>query len=546
LAKSISFSRLPGGNPIFQDYVKSFERVRHLYSVNYPDPPAQWSSVTHRQGTTEDRTDLVEGLLDDARRWNCTRQTRQHIEALRHPDTLAVVTGQQVGLFGGPLYTFYKATAAVLWAQALQALTGRLAVPVFWMETSDHDFHEVNHIRMLDPGGDEALLQLPHAPEEKRRIVGTITLNGEIEKLIQRLWALLPANTYRGPFLEQLRSFYHPGETLGDAFARFMAHLFGEDGLVLYDAENARCKKPLAPLWDRILASSPELNRLLTEATQQVHRSGYPPQIQPQNDRLQLFLRTGDVRVPVTLRGELLHDGRPPEKLGLEELRRRAERHPELFIPKVSLRPVVQDYLFPTAAYIAGPAEIAYLAQLLPLYRQLGVTPPAVIPRLSVTLIESKVRKVLDKYNFTPEQLRLGADPLIHQLLSADPSNDPVSLFAGARRKWEEINDELMGGMMAIDPTLEHTVEKTMERQRQGLDLLEVKAREAIQRKHETLVAQVRKACVNLMPGGQLQERRYSLPYYLARYGRSLSLKVRQQCQVDLYRHQLVYLEEGE
>lgn len=547
MSKSVSFHRLPGGNPIFIDYVEHFDQVSQFFHVDYRRSPHHWGSLLNNLREKRPyREELIGGLLDDARRWDSGRQTVKHIEALRDPDTVAVLTGQQVGLLGGPLYSFYKATAAVLWAQAIQKATGRSTVPVFWMETSDHDFYEVNSARLLDMEGEEVLLSLTNPPEQKRRIVGTIVLNGEVDKLVQRLWSLLPANTYRGPYLEMLASCYNAGTTFGDAFARLYSFLFREDGLILFDAENARCKKAAIPLLDRVFSESKALNQLLFDMTQRVDHHGYPPQIQPQEDKLQLFAKVDNTRVPIGADGVILHEDRPAEHLGIEALRKRALEHPEQFLPKVSLRPIMQDYLFPTAAYIAGPAEIAYMAQLKPLYEHLAVTMPVIIPRLSLTLIEGKIRKILDKYNFTPEQLRLGAQNLINQLLQADPGNDLVALFARSREKWQEVKDELTVGLMAIDPTMEHPVEKTMQHWLQSLETLEEKAREALRRKHETLVSQVKKATVNLAPGGHLQERRYSLPYYFGRYGRSLAQRIRSQAQIDLYRHQLIYLDEGE
>ncbi len=547
MPKSISFARLPGGNSLFLDYLEHFDKVRNFYALDYRQPVTQWEQIlSSPSGRTLDRTDLVEGLLADARLWNSSKQALRNIEALRDPATLAVITGQQVGLFGGPLYTYFKATSAVLWAQAIHKATGRPTVPVFWMETSDHDFFEINHVRLLDTEGEEVLLSLTNPPEEKRRIVGTIVLNGEVERLIQRLWTLLPANTYRSPFLELLSSAYHPGVTLAGGFARFFGHLFADDGLIMVDAENPRIKKAAAPMYDRILYSGGQLNHLLQRSTQAVHRAGYPPQIQPQDDRLQLFYREGEVRVPINASGTLLHDDKPHEHVGIENLRHQIQSTPERFLPKVSLRPIVQDYLFPTLAYIAGPAEITYMAQLKPLYEHLGVPMPVIVPRVSITLIEAKIQRVLDKYSFTPEQLRQGAAHLINQLLESDPASDLISVFAGAREKWQEVKDTLTVGLMAIDPTLEHPVDKTMEHWKQGLSLLEQKAQAALRRKNDTLVSLINKAVTNLTPGGQLQERRFCLPYYQARYGRNLSQRIRSQAQIDLYRHQLIYLGEGD
>lgn len=544
MPKSISFHRLPGLNSLFVDYVENFERVSSFYEQDYRQPVEQWKGI--RETTNLHKKDLVEGLLEDAQRWESGRQTIKNIEALAKPETLAVVTGQQVGLFGGPLFTFYKATSAVLWARRIEKETGRPTVPVFWMETTDHDFYEINYIRMLNLAGEEVTLSLSNAPKEKRRVVGGITFNGEIKQLIHRLWNLMPANTYRGPLLEMLSDIYKPGETVGNAFARLFTYLFGDDGLVLFDADNARAKGAVRPLLDRIIESGDGLNDLLEESTKAVEDKGYQAQISPQEDRLQLFVKEGEVRIPVSNDGTLLYEDRPHEQIGLEGLRRRAAENPEIFLPKVSLRPIMQDYLFPTAAYLAGPSEIAYFAQLKPLYQHLGVRMPAIIPRLSLTLLEAKIKKILDKYGFTPEQLSKGPQELIRERLESDSSNDIVGLFAGIRKKWGEIHEELGFGLMHIDPTLQHPMEKTLARFQQGLNVLEDKARMALSHKNETLVSQVEKCCRHLAPHSQLQERRYSMQYYLVRYGRSLGQRIRSQAKIDLFRHQLIDLENGD
>ena len=542
MSKSIPFHRLPGLNPIFLDYIRSFNKVSSFFNADYRKPPSKWPFST--KGFKAPRDSLVEGLLKDAERWKCRKKTIQNIETLKDPDTLAVLTGQQVGLYGGPLFTCYKALSSILWAKQIAESTGRPTVPVFWMETSDHDFYEVNHIRLLDLKGEEVSLALNQSPEEKRRVVGTIPLNGEIEQLTRRLYHMLPANSYRGLYMEMLSSCYRQETTLGDAFAQLYAKLFADEGLILFDAESAACKKEIAPLLDKILVSTEELNQLLESSTEVISQKGYQPQITPQHDRMQLFYQEKDVRIPITNDGRLLYEDQSEKNLGIAELRRIAGEMPERFLPKVSLRPILQDYLFPTAAYCAGPTEIAYFAQLKPLYEHLGVTMPAIIPRLSLTLLESKIKKILDKYQFTPEQLNRGPQDLINDMIEADPSNDVVGLFAEARKKWEDLNHHLTLGLIRIDPTLQHPAEKTLSRWQQGLHVLEEKARSALSHKSQTLVTQTEKACTHLLPNGIFQERRYSLQYYLFRYGRSLFDRIRAQAKIDLFRHQLIDLSE--
>ncbi len=541
MPKSIAFHRLPGLHPIFLDYTGNFDQIAQFFNADYRKPLKKWPLTNEIRNVP--KHELVEGLLDDARRWNSRDKTIENIEALRNPDTLAVVSGQQVGLFGGPLLTYYKALSAILWAKQIETVSGRKTVPIFWMETSDHDFYEVNFIRILDRKSEETTISLTQAPKEKRRIVGGIPLGEEINQLLRRLYHTLPANTYRGSFIETLSSFYRQGETLGDAFAQLFSYYFGEDGLILFDAENSRCKRAITPLLDRILQSSDSLNEKLVSTTETVRNAGYEPQIHPQENRMQLFLKEGNVRIPIDAEGAILYEDQPQKKPGIDELRRIADEAPGNLLPKVSLRPIMQDYLFPTVAYLAGPSEIAYFAQLKPLYELLEVKMPAIIPRLSITLIENKISKTLDKHQFTPEQLAEGANKLVNDIIESDPSNDIVGLFADARKKWDDLNHLLTFGMVRIDPTLGHTVEKSMIRWQQGLYVLEEKARAALNQKNKTLVSQVHKCCQHLAPNGIFQERRYSLSYYQARYGRALFENIRSQSQIDLYEHQLISLE---
>jgi bacillithiol biosynthesis cysteine-adding enzyme BshC len=540
MGKSIPFHNLPGFNPIFLDYIRNFNKVSAFFNIDYRKPPEKW--VIQQNAPEAPKEFLIEGLLQDADRWKCRKKTIKNIETLRDPKCLAVITGQQVGLYGGPLYTYYKALSAILWAKQIKKVTGRPTVPIFWMETSDHDFYEVNHARLLDLQGQEVSLALSQAPNEKRRVVGSIPLNGEIEQLTRRLYHILPANSYRGLYMEILSSCYRQGVTLGDAFAQLFSKLFSDDGLILFDTENKTCKKDAAPLLDKILASTEVLNQLLEESTKAVAKKNYPPQISPHRDRMQLFYKEGEIRIPITDDGRLLYDDNTDKNLGIAELRKIASDNPDRFLPKVSLRPIIQDYLFPTAAYCAGPTEIAYFAQLKPLYEHLGITMPVIIPRLSITLLETKIKKILEKYQFTPEQLNRGAQELINEMIESDSSNDVVGLFAEARKKWEDLNHHLTLGLIRIDPTLQNPTEKTLSRWQQGLQVLEEKARAALSHKSQTLVAQTEKACTHLCPNGVLQERRYSLQYYLFRYGRSLFDRIRAQTKIDLFKHQLINL----
>jgi len=373
--------------------VDHFERVKPFY-FHPPVMPAVTRSA-RKLGYPDDRRAEVSSILH-----------RQNValgvgaEALANLDRLergavAVVSGQQVGLFSGPAYSVYKALTAVQIAEELTR-GGIPAVPIFWMATEDHDLDEVRHATWFDQGK-LVRFELPAAAETGRP-VGRIPLGAQIAPLVQEAAELLA--TQGSDLLAQyLIESYRPEETYGSAFGKLFARLFAQHGLILMDPLDTGLHKVAAPLYQHALAERDALNEKLLQRGRELDRAGFGTQVKVTSRSTLLFHLADGVRQVITANSGKFQTGE--KAWARDELVHMTHAEPENFSPNALFRPVVQDYLLPTAAYIAGPAEISYFAQSEVVYRHLLGSMPVVLPRAGFTLIDAKANKLLRKYCLT-------------------------------------------------------------------------------------------------------------------------------------------------
>jgi bacillithiol biosynthesis cysteine-adding enzyme BshC len=307
---------------------------------------------------------------------------------------VAVVTGQQVGLFTGPAYSFYKAVTAAAYAEELTR-QGIEAVPVFWLATEDHDLAEINHAAWTTRTG-LAEFALPVGEGEEGRRVGEIALGEAIVAPI-----VTAVDTLEGPHAADvaraLRESYAPDETYGSAYGKLIARLVAGRGIVFLDPLDSRLHHFAAGMYRRALDESDSLRDALLARSKELERGGFHAQVKVARESTLLFYNVDGIRQPLRQRNGKFFAG--DATFSGEELRSAIEKTPEAFTPNVLLRPVVQDTLLPTAAYIGGPAEIAYMAQAEVVYKHLLGRMPAILPRASFTIIEPLVARLLKKYD---------------------------------------------------------------------------------------------------------------------------------------------------
>ncbi|HEX9950934.1 MAG TPA: bacillithiol biosynthesis cysteine-adding enzyme BshC, partial [Rubricoccaceae bacterium] len=424
--------------------------------------------------------------------------------------------------------TVYKALSAVRTAVHVEALTGRPAVPVFWLADEDHDFAEVReavftdgpHIRRVAYDDGRPLGAAPRPP------VGRIVLDAaRLAETFAQLERALPAGPHRAQALALARDAYRAGRTMRDAFAILLRSL--APGLVLMSADDVRLKRLAAPVLEREAEDWRETAQTLDAQSARLVAAGFHAQVAP--SPLGLFWTDDDgIRRPVdpldagseagarsggvTLRGTGI-------RWTDAEWTQRVAGHPQHVSPNVVLRPLVQDTLLPTAAYVAGPGEAAYYAQLTPVYAAFGVPMPAIVPRLSLTLVEPGVRKVLDRDGLGVPDLRGRLDGLWARLALAD--SDIPGAFADARRDAEALADRLDRATASVDGSLAGAAGAARQALRDAVARLETKTVRVEKRRHADVRARLDRAQAALWPGGALQERALSPLQIVALHGLS-------------------------
>ena len=395
--RRIPFDQMEGFSSLFSTYCTDYERLAAFYAGDWRSPEARKQVAQAAATHPRDRDRLADVLLRQNERWGLDAATRAHIDALRDPDTIAVVTGQQVGLLTGPLYTPYKTLTTLQLARQLHAETGRTVVPVFWLEGSDHDFEEVAHVNLLGPGAVAPIEYSGHVLPEEGNLgpVGRLQLKDQIVEVIDQVEAVLPPTEFRDTLMAHLREAYRPGTTLLDAFAHVMRALFPETGLVFMDPDDADLKAMVAPFFRREIEDYATASARL-EAVSEALAEDFHVQVRTRPTNL--FLCDGVGRHPIDAEEDHFVLRGTERTFSRNQLLALLDSDPRCFSPNVVLRPLMQDWLLPTAAYVGGPGEVAYFAQYKPIYEWAGVPMPIIFPRASLTITEAKVRKVLDRH----------------------------------------------------------------------------------------------------------------------------------------------------
>jgi bacillithiol synthase len=542
-AHCLPFSQIPHTTHLFTDFLAYTPQVQPFYphSPHFSEWLKEEASTLRYDSSRRERVSDV--LKRQNRSWDASPQTLTNLDRLRN-GAAAVVTGQQVGLFGGPMFAIYKALTAVKLAEE-STKAGVDAVPVFWLATSDHDLAEVNHVAF--PGPDGALQTLsttshdvPAAP------VSAVRLGDEILPVVEQALSLLGDSEVS----QFLRESYRPGETLGTAFARFYARLFAEWGVILLDAADAELHRVAEPIYRAAIERVEQLETALLLRGTALESAGYFQQVKVTPSSVPLFALLDGARTAIHKRNDGVYHapeftiGSQPgaEKLSSEELLDRIESAPENFSPNVLLRPVVQDYLLPTLAYTGGAAETAYFAQAGAVYEAIlgRVTP--IVPRFSATLVEPKVQRWLGQYDIAVQDVFDGPDALRQKLASRTLPEDLQAAFDQANKAIEGSFSGLKDALAKLDPTLVEASQTGASKIRYQLDRLRERATAAELRRSEVVNRHADALSHALYPGNALQERGVAGCYFVARHGTELLRSIYDAIQLDCHDHQILEL----
>lgn len=530
-----------GFSRLYRDYLYDYQKVQQFYHSDFHSFQHIPALAAHVNGRIGHRELLAEVLREQNLRWNCSEQTLGHIRDLGQDNGFAVVTGQQVGMLGGPLYTIYKTITAVkLVKQLRKTFPDYRFAPVFWLEGEDHDLDEVSKVGLLNsehrPISLEYLVK-GKAAGKNLGAVGEIPLDEYRETFIDQIQGSLSNSEFKSQVLDLIRSTYAPGVTLNAAFAAFMNRLFEDEGLVFISANDRRLKQVLSPIFLREIQEFPRVSQMIIQRSAELE-SRYHAQIKTKAMNLFYYHKGGRYFIEPRETDFSLKGTR--HFIQKEELLAIAKDTPELLSPNVALRPICQDTLLPTIAYVAGPSEIAYFAQLQPVYENFAMTMPVIYPRASATIVEEKFLKTIDKFQLELIEFFDDINRVNRKVVEITSEVNVDEMFSEALQHLTDKMNEMKFGMNYIDPTLLGALENTRSKLETHLHSLKERVVEAQKRKHETALRQVEKVSNAVFPNGNMQERELNIVYFLNKHGLDFVRHLNEVLQIDEFKHQVI------
>lgn len=460
-----------------------------------------------------------------------------HIEYLRAPDTVAVVSGQQAGLFGGPMLTVWKILASIHLAEQLRA-RGRSAVPVFWMASEDHDFEEVRQTTVLTRDG--SLLDVAcHPAFNGRPSVGAIQLDATVSAAVSQLADALPNSDFAPDLLRRLNDCYQPERFWCDAFAMWLHSLFAPFGLIILDPRDVRLRTLTQPTFEAVIDLLPAIMERLAEQVRNWRSAGKPAQVSIQENSTLLFLEVNGHRTPLLRNGQWFYPKSETEmRYTARDLRHILQDAPLRMTPNALLRPVIQDRLLPTFIQVIGPAEAAYLEQSQLIYDALQTPPPLRRLRPSVTLLEQRHAKLLAKLSLAPDDVFLGRQELQRRAALASADQRAIQAFDRIKKTIGAELDMLQDVLQGSDPSLANALQRGREKIFYHIHGLEQRFLSNHAQRQETITRQIERATNALAPYGKRQERILNLLSFLVKYGPELLTRCYQRIRFDATEHQ--------
>jgi bacillithiol synthase len=540
----LPFSEVPHQSKIFVEYQQNPLSLKNYYpetvashtqiSRNIPDVLARYKA---------DRRLLCDALEEMNKKFDAGEKTLENIKLLRESDCVAVVSGQQAGLFSGPLYTIYKALSAVKLTECLRG-RGFKAVPVFWIATEDHDFEEVSKAFVIDKNG-----RLKHLKNEPKRCyenlpVGYVKLDDSIKQTVDELFSALPVTEFTGELRKLIDEKWTAGSYFGDAFAGFLTRLFDKYGLIMLCPLDKRLKQIAAPIYTEAIKKSDEIVSALIKRSEELVEKGYHAQVLVEADYFPLFWQAKDHTrnaLKKSAAGTFKTKDESRE-FTLAELAEIAERDPQRFSPSVVLRSVAQDYILPTVCYFGGAAEIAYFAQSAEVYRILDRPVTPIFHRQSFTFVEAKHARTLQKYDLKLTDLFGGIEPILPKIVEEHLNPETARIFAEAEEKINAQLNRLDQNLVNIEPTLADNLATRRRKIIYHIANLRTKFHHAQIKKDETINRRIETAFESLVPHKHLQERTLNVTTYLNRYGFYFIDWIYDAIDLDDKAHRVIYL----
>jgi len=514
----VDVRRFPWIRPLSGAYAYDFSSVASLYAGD-PQRPEAWRDVIHRVQGHRHQPAIAAVLTAQQDRRAAPPEARAAAAQLSDPATVAILTGQQAGAFGGPMYTILKAVTAIQLARRVAEEQRVAAVPIFWVDAEDHDWNEIASCTVLDSDFQPRTVTLDAPDGAGQRPVAGLTIDERIGRAVDELATVLPPTPFTESVIASLRAAYAPGVGVAEAFARWIEGALGRFGLVVFESSDPAAKPLASHVFARELRTAGSTASLAAKAGASMSALGHAPQVEPQLDQPAVF-RLDGTRTAIKREGDAFTVG--DDTVAAAALVEQAEQAPARFSPNVLLRPIVQDTLFPTICYVAGPSEVAYLGQLSGVYAAFDIPMPLIMPRASATLVDSAAARFLRRYPVDLESLQPQGEAALNELLKSQ-------LPASVEQAMRDASDTVKASMVRVvevlpdlDPTLAGAAKTTLGKMEHDLQSLHSKIIQAAKRRDDTLRRQFTRLQAQAFPQGHPQERTLGVVHFLNQYGPSL------------------------
>ena len=532
--KAVPYSEALGFSKLYRDFVMFPDRVSRFF------PPGDFASISADLASRRFPRDRIGAIL---RRQNQTWQAPQpvmaQIDKLSDGRAMAVFSGQQGCLFGGSYMILLKALATIKLASSLERELSVPVAPIFWIAGDDHDLAEVSSVDIFDASGTITELSTDFEAGKASPPVGALTYGDSVQREVDRLQVLLPDNEFKQDVIRQVGAIYRLGQKIVDCFARYLHALTGPLGLVLFCPYDDAFKREAAPMMQAIIAKHEAVKGALAETESGLRAGGYHLQVEKATSAAHLFYHDPN-RKAVHREGEAYIAGETT--FAETQLHEAISSRPLDFSPDVFTRPLVQASVFPTAAIIGGPAEIAYYAQLMPLFSLFGMTAPRIVARPSVTLVERRFEQIMEVNGVNLEDIAGDFEAVVNRIMAATFPHE-------FERHLTDYNDAINAGMVklkeeltAFDPALAGMVDQTGGKIDFLLKELGRKAFAAHKKKNKTERERLYRLRDHLYPNGTLAERAIAPLYFLSRYGPRLIEFLFDNIRLEETGHQLLML----
>lgn len=510
--KEYPFEKLPFSH-LFKTYISDFVKLQSFFETN----PFDLEEIRNRSDIFQykgDRSQSCKILREINRRYEPDEQVFRNIDRLAEDDSLAVVTGQQLGVLGGPLYTVFKIIGTIHLAHRLEINLNKPVIPVFWLADEDHDYEEVQSITILN--GDEP--ESFSLPDKSGNLppVADLFFTEELESLKESVRNSLYDTDFSDTLWSLLDASFHTDKRFDYAFGDYITKLFSKHGLVLAGSNHPLVKEHTRECMKSAIGQADDMREALESQSNKI-KEEYHQQVTLYDSNL-FYLDENKGRVKINRNGDGWKTDSGKE-WHTDELIEEIDSNPDTFSPNVFLRPILQDLFLPTLGYVAGPGETAYYGQMKSFYRSFDLKMPIIFPRLSATFIEPAIDRILDELPFEIHEYNSRIEDLESEFVDRTEQADIEAIFSDWKEKVQKVSDKQTEVIKKIDPTLEGAAGKATSVYMGELDKLKGKVYRSVKQQEQTQLNRIKKIKAQLFPGGEPQERVIAGIYYMNKYG---------------------------